>query len=120
MLLFPNLKTGRVTQYPLARNLTDPSTSHTFLDGSVQRHRGSRRKLRAWRLEYSDITESELSRLVLFFDACQGRLKSFGFTDPMSGETFDECRFGDDALVVEQSGPERCSTSFSLMEVRTA
>jgi len=98
---FPKLKTGAVAQYPAVQEGRFLSSVHRFADNREQRYRQRRQARRRWRIDLSQLNESEASRLAAFFEEQRGRIGQFDFEDPWSGEIISNCRFDQDELLLQ-------------------
>jgi len=81
MSSFPQLSTGALSQYPLARAIVTRTVTNSLEDGSTIRLADSVYQIR-WDLSYSGLSQSEWNALLAFFTSQQGQLKTFTFTDP--------------------------------------
>jgi hypothetical protein len=104
MSVFPKLKTGVVAQYPVVREGRFSTVVSRFLDSSEQRFREGRGLRMRWVIQLSQLDESELQRLTMFFVEQQGRLGGFDFEDPWTGGTVAGCSFEDDQLQMISDG----------------
>jgi hypothetical protein len=82
MLYYPQLQTGAVAQYPIARSEFHRTVIDTMPDGSTVRAADIGAGAVRWALTYSHLTTAEWAALDTLFAACQGRLNSFVFLDP--------------------------------------
>jgi hypothetical protein len=89
MAKFPTLKSGAVAQYPLQAGSRYSTQSVRFLDGSRQCYRIQAPALRRWTIQLTQLDETELSEVVAFVE--QQWLAPFAFTDPISGQTANQC-----------------------------
>lgn len=119
MTTFPQLKTGAVAQYPATRSLVFQNQTVRFLDGSEQRYRDSAGPLHQWVIRLSELDEGEMTAFEQFFEANQGRLGSFAFTDPWDGTQYANCSLASDALVLSSFAEMRGKTSLTVLENRT-
>lgn len=113
---FPRLKTGALTQYPTARELTRPVETVRFLDMGRQAYLNSRSSLRRWRLRLSLLDESELAAVIEFFNSMRGSLGRFDFEDPATGEIVGNCRFDEDELALSSLGEFNGQTVLTVRE----
>lgn len=82
MLVYPQLPTGAVTQFP-ARKRRNPRTIVNVLpDGSCVKLADRPGEITEWQLQYADLSDDELSMLSGFFEAVEGSLNIFTFLDP--------------------------------------
>jgi hypothetical protein len=82
MLYYPQLQTGAVAQYPIARSESHRTVVDTMPDGSTVRAADIGAGSVHWALSYSHLTTAEWAALDTLFAACQGRLNTFLFLDP--------------------------------------
>lgn len=82
MLVFPQLSSGAVTQWPIRRTRVSRTVVNESMDGSRIKLGDSGADAMEWDLQYSAITDSERSALWHLFENCEGRLGSFTFLDP--------------------------------------
>ena len=95
---FPSLKTGAVTQYPVAQGTTYSTSIVRFLDGSEQRYRLQAAPLHRWTVQLSLLDEGELHELREFFRKQQGQFASFEFKDPWDGIVYPNCSLESDVM----------------------
>src|SRR3974390_31907 len=98
MATFPKLKTNAVAQYPAGKELLFRNQTVRFVDGTEQRYRDSAGPLHRWEILLSQLDDSEMSALELFFEANRGAYESFAFTDPWDGHVYANCSLQSDAL----------------------
>jgi phage-related protein len=101
MAVFPLLKTGAVSCYPLHRSSLMPVTVVPFVDGAEQRFPRGGKDVRRWRLELHGLDEAEQVRLMEFFEEMGGPVGEFEFQDPLTGTVHPACRFDQGTLEVE-------------------
>jgi len=89
MLIFPTLKTGAVTQYPLVSGTRYSTQSVRFMDGSSQRFRAIGTGLRRWLIKLDLLDEQELGAVIAFVEQQGGA--NFTFTDPVTGDSVPGC-----------------------------
>jgi hypothetical protein len=111
MATFPTLKTGAVAQYPASRNFRFQNQILRFLDGTDQRYRDSAGVLYSWEIRLDQLDETEMAEMQAFFFANQGSFMSFAFTDPWTGQVYQNCSLGSDDMNI---------TSLAEMQGRTA
>ena len=104
MALFPRLSTGAVAQYPAKRVLDYTTRVIQYLDGTEQRIGRRASAIRRWSIKLDQLTERELSDILIFFSQHQGRAEEFDFEDPWSGLVIEHCRFEQDDVVAELLG----------------
>ena len=118
MATFPQLKTGAALQYPATKVLRFQNQTIRFLDGSEQRYRDAAGALHQWRIQLSDLDESEMAAVEQFFEDNQGRLGSFAFTDPWDGTLYANCSIASDDLVLSSMAEMRGAASLTVIENR--
>jgi hypothetical protein len=116
---FPTLKTGAVLQYPAERLLGFSTDVLRFVDGSEQRFRSYGAPLKRWIVRLELLDEAEMKRLERFFEASQGALGSFQFTDPWDGRVYNDCSLGDDEMTIEFNAEQQGKTVLVIRENRT-
>lgn len=104
MANFPKLKTGAVAQYPSSRLLEFSTEVRRFLDSSEQRCRDRTGVRRRWRLDLTQLDESELASVRRFVEEQRGAFATFDFEDPFSGSTVANCRLAGDVLELVSHG----------------
>ena len=95
---FPTLKTGAAAQYPAQRSLRYGTEARRFLDSSEQRYLDIAAAKKAWVLELSLLTPTELAEIRDFFIRMRGSQTDFELEDPWTGAVVSPCRFDDDTL----------------------
>jgi hypothetical protein len=118
MASFPRLKTQAVTQYPAARTLRFQNQTVRFVDGAEQRYRDSAGPLRQWTIQLSQLDRAEMAAMEQFFEAQQGALGSFAFTDPRDGTTYPNCSLASDSVALVAAGELDGATALVVMENR--
>jgi len=83
MLVYPQLPTGALVQFP-AQKLRRPRTVvNAMADGSSFKLADPAGETTEWQLQYVGLSEAEMSALETFFEAAEGSLQVFTFLDPM-------------------------------------
>jgi phage-related protein len=116
---FPTLRTGAVMQYPAERELRFSTEVLQFVDGSEQRFRGYGAPLRRWIVRLDLLEDAEWKRLEKFFDASQGALGNFQFTDPGDGTVYADCSLEEDEMTIEFNAEQQAKTALVIRENRT-
>lgn len=93
---FPTLSTGAVLQYPTVKVRRFRNVAVRFVDGSEQRFRQCGGVVHAWMVRLEKLTGDELVRVAEFLKAQGGRSRTFSFTDPFDGVTYEGCHLGED------------------------
>jgi hypothetical protein len=97
MLEFPKLKTGALCQYPGRTQIARGTRVFRFLDGSEQRYTMRRRRM-AWKLTLRQLDAREAAEVDAFVTRYQSTLEHFAFTDPRTGERYENCVIHSDAV----------------------
>ena len=116
MPAFPKLKTGVVAQYPLNRERSFDSERIRFVDMGEQAYSERASALRRWRLEYSQLDDTEVATICEFFSEMRGALDRFDFEDPETLETVANCRFDQEELEVERNAEHDGRLSVTIAE----
>ena len=82
MLVFPQLSTGALVQYPLSKQRLERTIQNISQDGSVISLYDIYAPQIRWSLTYQGITDAEANVLTSFFETCEGSLQPFVFVDP--------------------------------------
>jgi hypothetical protein len=72
--------------------------------------------LRMWKLTYPLLNDADLATLEYFFTACQGRLVSFSFTDPIDSTAYTHVRLDSDEMEIKYMTKGQYSTTLSLRQ----
>lgn len=83
MLLFPQLQSGAIAQYPLSSKYSVSNVTNLQEDGSRYKSGGTNPVQLDWRIAYTHLSQLEADVLGSFFETTLGRLVSFTFLDPM-------------------------------------
>lgn len=122
-LVFPQLSSGAVAQYPLRKRRTLGSTINSFADGSVVSSNINANRRTVWELSYTDLNAQDQSALQNHFAACHGPLLPFTFIDPTdnmlsSSSSLTSSAWIADALLSVTAGaadPAGGRTAFTLV-----
>lgn len=115
-LIFPSIRTGVITQMPFE---TGRAYESVKVDLPTSRRIAAYTRttpLHRWSLRFPAITKTEALTLFNFFIACGGKLRTFQFDDPVTSTAYFNVRFDMDAMEIQHSGPNRCSTTVLLRE----
>ena len=82
MLVFPQLSTGALIQFPIQRRRRLRTVVNELLDGSMIKLADPPGELTEWRLEYAGLSNEEILALQQFFVAAEGTLNGFTFLSP--------------------------------------
>ena len=84
MLVFPQLSSGALAQYPISRQLSQRSVQSVMEDGTAISLADKGANYLRWRVAFVDLSDEEANSLSSFFAAAQGNLQPFLFLDPTS------------------------------------
>src|ERR1039458_10795761 len=84
MLVYPQLTTGALSQFPIEKRWRQRTVVNTAADGSVIKLADPNGALTEWQLPYPGMSDGELGALQQFFAAAEGTLNGFTFLDPAS------------------------------------
>jgi hypothetical protein len=82
MLYYPQLTTGSIAQFPVARTVNMRTVANQLPSGFTIRMADTGAQKVQWRLVYSDLSDGERSALESLFEASDGQLNTFTFLDP--------------------------------------
>src|SRR6185295_571912 len=82
MLVYPQLRSNALGQYPIRRRRTLRTVINTAGDERTVRLTDPGAEMTEWRLEYRGLIESEAAALRAFFAQCEGTLNGVTFLDP--------------------------------------
>jgi hypothetical protein len=82
MLVYPQLSTGALCQFPLRKIRRTRTVTNRALDDSTIKLADPAAELTEWILEYRDLSDVEAGALRDFFTAAEGTLNGFTFLDP--------------------------------------
>ena len=114
-MIFPQLKTGAVAQYPLRRAQQFSTEAVRFLDGSQQKFRLFGSGMRRWVISLEALDEQELCSLIDFVDAQASGV--FAFTDPITGEVVARCALATGHFDAEMTDEARGRTTILVEEI---
>ncbi len=81
-LFYPQLSTGALAQYPISKKRQVRTIRNVMRDGSVVSLPDSGASTLSWTLEYTGLSQADVSALKALFDACAGPYQPFTFLDP--------------------------------------
>ena|SRR5690242_3504390 len=116
---FPTLRTNAIAQYPATRTVQFRNQVLLFLDGTGQRYRDSSGPLRQWEIRLDQLDETEMTALEQFFTDNQGGFAAFEFTDPWDGQTYPNCSFTSDDLVLTSLDERKGQTAVVVKQNRS-
>ena len=82
MLIYPQLATGALSQFPIRKGRKQRTVVNTASDGTSVKLADPNGGMTQWELSYENLSDSELSALEGFFAAAEGSLNGFVFLDP--------------------------------------
>src|SRR5581483_3892494 len=82
MLIYPQLTTGTLTQFPVQKRRRLRTLVNTLADGGCLKLADPAAEITEWQLKYSDLSDQEAVALQQFFQAAEGSLQAFTFLDP--------------------------------------
>jgi hypothetical protein len=82
MLVYPQLRSGALAQFPLQRRHHFRTLANTAADGTAVKLADPGAENLEWQLNYTSLSDAELALLLQFFAAAEGALNTFTFVDP--------------------------------------
>jgi hypothetical protein len=82
MLVYPQLATGALSQFPVQKRRRLRTVVNTSLDGRPIKLADPGAEITEWQLAYAGLTDDEVAALQEFFTATEGTLNGFTFLDP--------------------------------------
>ena len=82
MLVYPQLGTGAISQYPIKKTRRVRTVINEAADGSTVRLADPAGETTEWQLDYAEIGDEEAAALEQLFAAAEGTLQGFTFLDP--------------------------------------
>jgi hypothetical protein len=82
MLIFPQLSTGAMTQYPVIKKRIERAIQNLTEDGHAIVLGDTGASMIEWDLRLAGLSDAEANGMVAFFQSCEGKLQSFTFLDP--------------------------------------
>lgn len=109
MLYYPQLSTGAVSQFPVARNVKMRTVANQLPSGLAIRMDDPGMRRVQWQLRYAALTDAERSSMEDLFEASEGRLNTFTFLDPTANllewsEDWTQSAWATDPLLVMGGG----------------
>jgi hypothetical protein len=83
MLVYPQLATGALSQYPVQKKRQRRTVVNAAADGSAIKVADPGVVVVEWELRYAELTDDEKNALEQFFLAAEGSLNGFTFPDPV-------------------------------------
>jgi hypothetical protein len=84
MLVYPQLGSGALSQFPVRRRRKLRTVANYTADGRAIKLPDPAGAVTEWSLQYSGLTDDEAAALEQFFAAAEGTLNGFTFLDPTS------------------------------------
>jgi hypothetical protein len=82
MLVYPQLGTGALSQFPVQKRRRLRTVMNAAADGSFVKLADPNGEYAQWSLTYAQLSDAEISLLEQFFTAAEGTLNGFTFLDP--------------------------------------
>jgi hypothetical protein len=82
MLVYPQLASGALSQFPVQKRRRRRTVVNTAADGTSVKLADAAAEETEWQLQYSELSDAELGVLRQFFANTEGSLNSFTFLDP--------------------------------------
>jgi hypothetical protein len=82
MLVYPQLATGAMSQFPFRKQHRKRTVVNSAADGTSIKLADPNGEITQWQLAYADLSDAELDGLEQFFAAAEGTLNGFVFLDP--------------------------------------
>jgi hypothetical protein len=82
MLVYPQLASGALSQFPVKRQRHVRTLTNLAADGSTIKLADPHAAYIEWSLPYTGLTDTEMASLQSFFAAAEGSLNAFTFLDP--------------------------------------
>ena len=84
MLVYPQLGSGALGQYPITKRRRFRTVANRSADSRMVKLEDPAAAVTEWRLQYAGLIDAEANALREFFAAVEGTLKDFTFLDPVS------------------------------------
>ena len=81
-LIFPQLSSGALAQYPISKMRTLRTVKNTLANGTVVAFPDPKGGRMLWQLNYVDLSTEDVQKLQAHAGACRGPFHSFVFLDP--------------------------------------
>jgi len=82
MLVYPQLASGALTQFPVRKVRRMRTIVNSLADATSIKLGDPQGEMTDWQLEYAGLSDDEVSALEQFFEATEGSLRVFSFLDP--------------------------------------
>jgi hypothetical protein len=83
MLIYPQLRSGALSQFPLEKTRRSRTVTNVAADGSTIKLADPAAIETSWALTYADLSDEEAAALLEFFESAEGTLNGFTFLDPV-------------------------------------
>jgi hypothetical protein len=105
MLVYPQLTSGALVQYPVQKRRRLRTVVNSLADGSSVKLADAAGAITEWELQYTGLSDAEASALQQFFEAAEGSLNPFTFLDPMGNlfawsDQLDDSAWAKDPMLV--------------------
>lgn len=109
MLIYPQLSTGALAQFPVAKRRRARTVVNAGANGSRVAYRDDAGGVVEWRLSYHNLSDAELAALQAFHAAAEGSLNGFTFVDPTANllawsEDLNNAAWSRDAMLTAAAG----------------
>ena len=82
MLVYPQLGTGALSQFPIRKERRARTVINSTADGRAIKLADPAAVTTTWQLEYAELMDSEAGAIEAFFASAEGTLNGFTFLDP--------------------------------------
>lgn len=82
MLVYPQLTSGALTQFPVQKRRRMRTVMNVLADRTTIKLADPQGEITEWQLEYTGLSDDEVTALQQYFVATEGRLNIFTFLDP--------------------------------------
>ena len=113
-LVFPQLASGTMTQYPVRRTRYLRTIKNMAEDGTPYLYCDVNASIVNWELAYTGLTTNEMQSLLTLFDECGGPYRGFTFLDPVGNLLSSSWQL---ASGISQSGTTYTNSSGSPLAV---
>lgn len=114
---FPTFSAGESVHLPFTQNDQFWNVANKRPHGWQYTYNLLADGLKSWTIQLS-LSDADLPTLQTFWDDCKGSYAEFDFTDPNTAVTTTKCRFAQEALIVEQVGPNENLVTVQIQEYK--
>jgi len=114
---FPTFAAGESVHVPFTQTLEFFNVSNRRPHGWQYSYNVLADGLKRWTIQFS-LSDADLPTLQTFWDDMKGSYGEFEFPDPDTGVTTTKCRFAQEALVIEQVGPNENLVTVQIQEYK--